>query len=223
MTRREVLRPWRALIAISLGTAGLAHADTCAPADLSCTSQTIGASAAPTVPGDPVGDTVDQVQDHASDAGKTVEDTVTGAKDTVGGIVDDMLGSGDPDPGDPGGDDPGGGHGPGPGHHGGPNGGGHDRGPTTGRDPGAARGSVPSTTGTTPGSDGPLIGRPIDSGSGGGPTLAQTVTGIAVGVIAPLLVLLLCTFGFVAFQQRLDGRDPHLADAPAVPDVAVFA
>jgi len=137
----------------------------------------------------------------------------------VGDVVNGLLGSGDPDPGGggPGGGGPGGGPGAGDGgaHHG-------DRAAAPGQ-PGAAAGSAPTTTGTTPATGAPPVDRALDPGSGGHPTLAQTVTGIALGVIAPLVLLLLCAFGFVMFQQRLDGRDPHLADAPSVRDVAVFA
>jgi len=96
------LRWWRALfvagalIALSFGTARLARADTaCAPTDLSCT----GASVAPTVPPGPAGDTVDRVKDQASDTTKTGEDTLATAQDTVGDVVNGLLGSGDPDPG----------------------------------------------------------------------------------------------------------------------------
>jgi hypothetical protein len=221
MTPSVPRRPWRvlfvggAMLALAFGTAGLARADTaCASTDLSCTV----ASVAPTVP--PAGDPVDQVQNGANDATKTVEDTVSTTKDAVDDVVNGLLGSDDPGGGgggggSGGGSGTGGGHGPGSNHHGGP---------TSGpRQPIAGPGSPLDTTGTAPGSGLPPVDRAVDPGSGGHPTLAQTVTGIALGVIAPLLVLLLCAFGFVMFQQRLDARDPHLADAPVVPDVAVFA
>jgi hypothetical protein len=199
------------MLALAFGTAGLARADTaCAPTDLSCTV----ASVAPTVP--PAG----QVQNGANDATKTVEDTVSTTKGAVDDVVNGLLGSDDPvgggggGGGGDGGSGTGGGHGPGSNHHGAP-----ISGP---RQPIAGPGSPLDTTGTTPGNGLPPVDRAVDPGSGWHPTLAQTVTGIALGVIAPLLVLLLCAFGFVMFQQRLDGRDPHLADAPVVPDVAVF-
>jgi hypothetical protein len=213
-------RPWRvvfvggAMLALAFGTAGLARADTgCAPTDLSCTV----ASVAPTAP--PAGDRVDQGQNGANDATKTVEDTVSTTKGAVDDVVNDLLGSEDPGGGggdgrSGGGSGSGGGHGPGSNHPGDP---------TSGpRQPIAGPGSPLGTTGTSPGTGLPPVDRAVDPGSGGHPTLAQTATGIALGVIAPLLVLLLCALGFVTFQQRLDGRDPHLADAPVVPDVAVF-
>jgi hypothetical protein len=223
MTPSVARRPWRVvfvggtMLALAFETAGLARADTaCAPTDLSCTV----ASVAPTVP--PAGDSVDQVQNGANDATKTIEDTVSTTKDAVDDVVNGLLGSDDPGGGggdggggSGGGSGTGGGHGPGSNHHGGP---------TSGpRQPIAGPGSPLDTTGTAPGTGLPPVDRAVDPGSGGHPTLAQTVTGIALGVIAPLLVLLLCAFGFVMFQQRLDARDPHLADAPVVPDVAVFA
>jgi hypothetical protein len=225
MSPPVALRPRRvafvvgAILALTFGTAGLARADTaCAPTDVSCS-----VAVAPTVPPDPTGDTVDQVQNGADGATKTAGDTVSTAKGAADDVVNGLLGSGDPDPGG-GGDGGGGGSGGGSGTGGGHGSGDHRHGDqSTGPlQPITAPGSAPVTTGTSPGTGLPPVDRALATGSVGHPTLAQTVTGIALGVIAPLLILLLCAFGFVMFQQRLDGRDPHLADAPAVPDVAVF-
>jgi len=224
MSPSIALRPSRvafvmgAMLALTFGTAGLARADTaCGPTDVSCSV----ASVAPTVPPDPTGDTVDQVQNGANDATKTAGDTVSTTRGAVDDAVNGLLGSGDPDPGGGGGGGSGGGSGTGGGHGSADHR--HGDQSTRPRQPITAPGSTPVTTGASPGTGLPPVDRALDPGSDGHPTLAQTVTGIALGVIAPLLVLLACAFGFVMFQERLGGRDPHLADAPAVADVAVFA
>jgi hypothetical protein len=204
-------------IALSLGTAQIARADTpCAPTDPSCLSGTLGSTPAPSLPPDPTGGTVDHARDQASDKEQTVQDTVSNTENTVRDTVDGILGPGDPDPGPGGG--PGGG---GTGGSGGSHGGVHRSGTS-----GSGRVNVPragTQTGTSPnvGGSGPIAGRTADD-TVHRPTLAAAVAGIALGVIAPLLILIGCTLAFVTLQQRLDGRDPHLAEAPSTPDVAVF-
>jgi hypothetical protein len=205
-------------LALSLGTARIAHADTaCAPMDVSCVT---GGAAAPSLPPDPTGGTADHAGDQVSDAQQSVQDTVSNTEDTINGVLG--PGSGDPDRG-PGGGGPGGpGTGPRGGHDGGRN---SHRPGTAGPGQAGAPGPLtpPSSAPNAGGPGGSTAGGTVDDPSQGRPSFADTVAGIAIGVVAPLLILIGCIFAFVTFQQKLDERDPHLTEAPSTPEVAMFS
>jgi hypothetical protein len=171
---------------------------------------------------------IDAVQDPAGHVQATVEDTVANARDDIATTADtaeatlhDLTGSV--------GDQPGGGNGEGSNSHdgGGTN---HDGGgsATGSRRPvgSAARPSIQvreagaiTSIGTA------TIGR-SDAGSGDPahqtPGAAGQLGEAAAGIALSLLVVLGAVLLFIAFQARLDRRDPKLALAPVTADVVAF-
>jgi hypothetical protein len=170
---------------------------------------------------DAVQDPVGHVQATAEDTAANANDDIATTADTAEATLHDLTGSV--------GEQPGGGNGEGSnGHHGGSTN--HDGGGSaagSGRPAGStARPSIQvreagaiTSIGTAP------VGR-SDAGSSDPahqtPGAAGQLGEAAAGIALSLLVVLGAVLLFMAFQARLDRRDPKLAIAPVTADVVAF-
>jgi hypothetical protein len=165
---------------------------------------------------------VDQTKQAATDSAGGAKDkadaAIKQATDTVGGILNPIgLPTPTPTPTGRGGSGGGGGHGGSGGSV--PNGGPA----TTPASSGVGALNRAPSTGTTPAS---YSSRPVRHGTAHGPSLFGRIGGAAAEAarqVAFPLALALLVAAFLMVQNRLDRRDPKLAEAPIAPDVLRFA
>ncbi len=223
-----MIRRLRAVFVISLMTVPFAlptsaGAQTCAPTDLTCTVDQVGGAAQDVADG-PAG-TAQDGADTGRDAVGTAQGAAKGAVGTVRNTIDQVLGEGGITP-------------PTEGGNGGPGGGGNGDGPRgsngSGHDPhrgvgaprpagGTAGGHLPmSPTGSA--DAGAPTGDPSSHPSDRGPlpTFGAVAAGV-IGGVALMAVLLGAVVAFLAFQDRIDRRDPKLAMAAVGSDRVSFA
>ncbi len=197
-------------VLLLFGLGSVAFAQECPVTDLTCVTDTVGG------PANDVGPTTDDIKG-------TVQDTVSQAADDVQGVLDGLIGPGEPPGGGGGGgpgggnhDGPGGGRGDGNGNQGGGSSGGGVRAHTIGGASVLAReggGLLPGAATDRKGSTNPSAPTP-----GAATRLREAATGIAL----PLLIVLAAVLLFTAVQDRLDRREPRLALAPVTGDVVTF-
>jgi hypothetical protein len=223
-----MIRRLRSVFVISLMTVPFAlptsaGAQTCAPTDLTCTVDRVG-GAAQDIANDPAGTAQDGV-DAGQDAVGAAQGAAKDAVGTVRNTIDQVLGDGGITPPTGGGD---GGHG-GAGNGDGPrgsNGSGHKpQGVGAPRPAGSAASGGPISASPT-GGDQPGVAavdpwsHPIDHASS--PTIGPVAAGV-IGGVALMAVLLGAVVAFLAFQDRIDRRDPKLAMAAVGSDRVSFA
>jgi hypothetical protein len=213
-----------ALMTVPFALSTSARAQTCAPTDLACTVDQVG-GAAQDVADDPAGTVQDGVN-TGQDAVHTAQDTTKDAVGTVRNTIDQVLGDGGITPPTGGGDGGNGGGGSGD-RPDGSNGSGHHPHASAGASRpagGAARGGgrlpvspsegdEPGVPGVDPSSD--------PSGRESSPTFGAVAAGV-IGGVALMAVLLGAVVAFLAFQDRIDRRDPKLALAAVGSDRVSF-
>jgi hypothetical protein len=199
-----------AFVLLLFGLGSVAFAQECSVTDLTCVTDTVGG------PANGVGPTTDDIKG-------TVQDTASQAADDVQGVLDGLIGPGEP----PGG---GGGGGPGGGNHDGP---GDGRGDGNGNQGGGSSGGgvrAPAIGGASVlarEGGGLLLGAATDrkgstNPSAPTPGAATRLREAATGIALPLLIVLAALLLFTAVQDRLDRREPRLALAPVTGDVVTF-
>jgi len=230
-----MIRSLRALfavgvIALPLGLATAARAQTCPVLDVTCTVDQIVDTGGDTVDdvagsaGDAVDDTIDDAQTKVHDAVDTVTGTAGDTVSTVRDTIDDTLGNvGNPLPGDGGGSGGGGGGGGSNGSGRDPNGDHNGVGSGGGRGGGHVGGStgIPAATNASTPGGASVPGSSIVNDRDPRSTIARALPAVAGGIA--VMALLLGAVGlFLSVQDRMDRRDPKLLPASIGSDRVQF-